>query len=402
MRSPRRTVLRQLRLLIAIGAVGAALITPNAVAHAAVTGAVTEYAVPSPTTNGNPRGITGGPDGKVWFVTGMGQLGRITPGGHIREFPIATAQEITTGPDGNLWVTQPLTNQIGRINVSHGDPTVSEFPAPSPCNRSPLRFCMDGITAGPDGNVWFTEPSRNAVGRVTPAGVITEFPLNPPPAQCTTFPCPPPPPPAHFFPLRITAGSDGNLWFALGASTEIGRIDPTTFATAFFAIPNPDPTLNPCGIGVNGGITAGPDNNLWFSVEGGCFDDLTGAFTHVTDSIGRITTSGTVLPAFPISAGSNVQALTTGRDGNVWFGEHNSIDAQGVGQPGMQVGRLTPTGQLTEFVTPTPNSSPLDVTSGPRGDIWFSEFEHIGRIHLCATGEDQTGNCEGDFNKGDD
>jgi streptogramin lyase len=34
-----------------------------------------------------------------------------------------------------------------------------------------------GITAGPDGNVWFTEFSGPAyVGRVTPAGDVTEFP----------------------------------------------------------------------------------------------------------------------------------------------------------------------------------------------------------------------------------
>ena len=31
------------------------------------------------------------------------------------------------------------------------------------------------ITAGPDGNVWFTEYNRNRVGRITPAGIVTEF-----------------------------------------------------------------------------------------------------------------------------------------------------------------------------------------------------------------------------------
>ena len=32
-----------------------------------------------------------------------------------------------------------------------------------------------GITSGPDGNTWFTEENNNAVGRVTPGAVITEF-----------------------------------------------------------------------------------------------------------------------------------------------------------------------------------------------------------------------------------
>jgi len=32
-----------------------------------------------------------------------------------------------------------------------------------------------GITSGPDGNLWFTEETNNAVGRITPGAVITEF-----------------------------------------------------------------------------------------------------------------------------------------------------------------------------------------------------------------------------------
>ena len=30
-----------------------------------------------------------------------------------------------------------------------------------------------GITLGPEGNLWFTEESK--IGRITPAGVVTEF-----------------------------------------------------------------------------------------------------------------------------------------------------------------------------------------------------------------------------------
>ena len=31
------------------------------------------------------------------------------------------------------------------------------------------------LTAGPDGNVWFTDSFNDRVGRITPAGAITEF-----------------------------------------------------------------------------------------------------------------------------------------------------------------------------------------------------------------------------------
>ena len=66
-----------------------------------------------------------------------------------------------------------------------------------------------GIAAGPDGNLWFTDPEdASAIGRITPSGQITEFStsLN----QAT-------------YPVGITAGQDGDLWFA-DAEGAIGRI----------------------------------------------------------------------------------------------------------------------------------------------------------------------------------
>src|SRR5262249_29248993 len=86
---------------------------------------------------------------------------------------------ITAGPDGNMWFTE--TNAIGRISL---DGTLTEFPATGPGN----------IVAGPDGNLWFTEPS--AIGKITPAGQITEFPL----------------PNLGASPSDITTNVDGNLW----------------------------------------------------------------------------------------------------------------------------------------------------------------------------------------------
>jgi streptogramin lyase len=47
--------------------------------------------------------------------------------------------------------------------------TVTEFPIPTASSLP------SGITMGPDGNLWFTETSGNKIGRITTAGVITEF-----------------------------------------------------------------------------------------------------------------------------------------------------------------------------------------------------------------------------------
>src|SRR5260221_7018676 len=74
---------------------------------------------------------------------------------------------------------------------------IREFSVPTP-NSYP-----DGITAGPDGNVWFTETSGHSIGRITRSGDIREFPLAP-----------------NVYPFHITAGSDGNLWFTEYAPDE--------------------------------------------------------------------------------------------------------------------------------------------------------------------------------------
>lgn len=77
-------------------------------------------------------------------------------------------QNLTEGPDGNLWFTSTLNDRIGRLDPDAEDPAASivtfEAQVDAPWD----------ITAGPDGNLWFTGDA--AVGRITPAGVVTTFP----------------------------------------------------------------------------------------------------------------------------------------------------------------------------------------------------------------------------------
>src|SRR2546421_579469 len=90
--------------------------------------------------------------------------------GTITESPIPTKssypQGITTGPDGNLWFAESTGERIGRITPSG---KITSFPLPG-TGSGPY-----GITTGPDGNLWFTDGNLNKVGRITPGGTITEF-----------------------------------------------------------------------------------------------------------------------------------------------------------------------------------------------------------------------------------
>jgi virginiamycin B lyase len=79
-----------------------------------------------------------------------------------------------------------------------------EFSVPTPAS-GPY-----GITAGPDGNVWFTEAFASKIGRITPAGAFTEFPL----------------PTAGSDPSGITPGPDRHLWFTELEGNKIGAFRP--------------------------------------------------------------------------------------------------------------------------------------------------------------------------------
>ncbi len=284
-------------------------------------------------------------------VTIVAVIGLISPSGAadeeglVTEFsagltPGASPSGITAGPDGNLWFTEANANQIGRITPAG---VVTEFSAGITPGAG-----LSGITAGPDGNLWFTEYDGNRIGRITPKGKVKEF------SAGISSP-----------PREITAGCDGNLWFTQDYGNRIGRITPKGKVTEFSAGITPEalPT----------GITAGPDGNVWFT-EGGSFGF--GGSTANLGGIGRITRKGKITE---FSAGITPQEeygpypyrITAGPDGNLWFTE---ID-------GHRIGRITPDGQVTEFSAGlSPMASPQGITAGPDGNVWFTEVDRIGRI----------------------
>ena len=98
-------------------------------------------------------------------------------------------------------VTQALTQAI----------TFTEFSIPT-ANSTPF-----GITAGPDGNLWFAEQSAARIGRITTAGIFDEYGT----------------PTAYSEPIGIVAGSDGALWFTEFNVGKIGRITTNGAVTEF-------------------------------------------------------------------------------------------------------------------------------------------------------------------------
>jgi virginiamycin B lyase len=191
----------------------------------------------------------------------------------------------------------------------------------------------DVSTLGPDGAIWFDEAMSNKIGRITPAGAITEFAL----------------PHAMSAPVGITKGPDGAVWFTEWLGDRIGRIT-TSGAISEFPVPQ--------GAGP-GGIATGRDGAIWFTESR-------------SDKIGRLTTDGT-LTEYPLpQRGAFADDMRAGSDSAIWFTEAAAN----------KIGRITLSGHLTEFRVPTPASWPFAIAPGPDNAMWFVETfgNKLGRV----------------------
>jgi virginiamycin B lyase len=172
-------------------------------------GVIAEFAIPS----SGPAGITSGPDGNLWFTeANSDRIARMSTAGVIvSEFTLAGARVpvgITSAPDGTVWFThQTRACQGGAARITvDGAVTFVSF-------VSGLPFPV--ITSGPDGNLWFPDPCTDTgiVGSITAAGLVTKYPVSTG-LSTSLFP------PAN----DIVVDSEGNVWFTEPGGDRIGRL----------------------------------------------------------------------------------------------------------------------------------------------------------------------------------
>lgn len=310
---------------------------------------ITEFPLPSAASA--PSGIAAGPDGALWFTEpAADKIGRITTSGSITEFALPPGTQpsaIVVGPDGALWFTERGASRIGRITTTGA---VTHFPL------SPGAVTLD-IAPGPDGNLWVAYellvPGPGPLGRiarVTPSGTVTDFD---------------PPSPAHVV-TSLAAGPDGQIWFAGYGTAGFG---PSANSFAVVGLLGTDGFglgRGLTGTSTAGGIAAGPDGNVWFTVQTSAFAPPSGPSN--LGAIGRITGEFEAVAEFAIpSSSATPSAIASGPDGNLWF-----ADLAGHGA----IGRVTPGGAITELAV---NSPPGELVGGSDGNVWFTEPE-TGRI----------------------
>jgi streptogramin lyase len=235
-------------------------------------GQVTLFTPPAITSNAAAPmiySLTAGPDGALWFTAndapysgaaGDYRLGRITTAGVItyRAVPASLrAVDITAGPDGALWFS--VDNAIERMTLQGAFTAYPITGAPSS-----LRFTPDGV-------LWFEMGGRKSdqtylgqLDRVHHSIMYLKLPAN-----------------QNLLPLAV--GSDGHIWFTTEArfTAEVHDRHLCTVASdgALTEVMLPDGNIS-------GQLTAGPDGNLWFA------DFTIASQGAVTNYIAHITPAG--------------------------------------------------------------------------------------------------------------
>ena len=254
----------------------------------------------------------------------------------------------------------------------------SEYAIPS-ANATPI-----GIALGSDNNLWFTEYNANKIGSVTPAGAVTEYPLN-----------------ITANPVDIIAGPNNSLWFTEPTTSEIGEISTTGTVHQFSTLSG---SAAPLGIAVDPTNT----NRMWFGesnlgkigslAAGGAMNEYANGLSNSQPVSVAVTSDGTVwyldfgrntlgkltfpggAPTFadygmPTDGNGNIVSglgdMVVGPDGNLWFTAYTTDD---VCQAIVSVSPPT----INCAIPPSDvslDTTPFGIVSDPsRGELWFAEI----------------------------
>lgn len=144
------------------------------------------------------------------------------------------------------------------------------------------------------------------------------------------------------------------MWLLMFGILALPSLSAAAITVTHFLLPD---DLGGANIQRMDSITTGPDGNLWFGIY------------NNPDAIGRMTTEGEFTIFYTPRENYNPVNITAGPDGNLWFiGSYNLVS---------YIGQITPEGDFTEFALPTDsnpiyNSTAGSLTAGPDGNLWFT------------------------------
>lgn len=303
--------------------------------------------------------LVNGLDGNIWFAvdrTGpnaylypenvvlekpiIGSIGKITPSGEIFELTLPSSSNLpllftevgeamfnlASGPDGNIWFTQPNANIIGKVTT---DGVITEF------NLSDQNYSPRQIIAGPDGNIWFTDFNKGLVRMDTLGNILGNDPA------------------INNYALSMTTSTDGDVWVARSYSG-ISKI-ATDSSSITFDTPGPGRPIE---------VIGGASNDIWFSQNGGPLSNMT--------EDGLLTIFNT--------PGYQAWDITKDANKNIWYKDSAS----------KIIYELDPTlKEISSYLLSTEDEYLIthDMTTGPDGNIWFTTNGQIGKIDMSKKPE---------------
>jgi streptogramin lyase len=233
----------------------------------------------------------------------------------------------------NIWFTEPTTDSIGELTPG-STPQWKQWKVPTAsANPYDLFFDMGG-------NIWFTEYTGNMVGFFNP--VTKTF------AENTV-------PTSNSHPYGITMDVAGNMWFVENNAMKIASFTPTAGGKVNIKEHAIAPMNNPHL------ITSDAAGNIWYS-EGfsgyiGEFIPKTGAHTNINVSKGLCTPSS--------CPGTHISGMSVDSKGRIWFDD--SLSAR-VGNFNPATG-IVKTLKLSDTSAHPYNGLAVDASN----NTWFTE-----------------------------
>jgi virginiamycin B lyase len=224
---------------------------------------ITVYELPK---GDRPHDVAPASDGLIWYTAQRaGALGILDPEtGAVEKIPLGAGSAphgVIQGPDGNAWITDSGLNAIVRYEPGSGDVTVWTLPDHADDanlntaafdddgvlwftgqngffgSLDPATDAMDvqksprgsgpyGITATPDGEIYYASLAGNHIARIDRT-TGEAHPIDPPtPEQGAR---------------RVWSDSKGMIWVSEWMSGQLSRYDPATGTWAAWKLPGEDP-----------------------------------------------------------------------------------------------------------------------------------------------------------------
>jgi sugar lactone lactonase YvrE len=311
---------------------------------------------------------------------------------------------VAVGPDGTIYIADMYNNLIRKVTPQGVVTTLAGSGSAGFVDASGVAASFNfprGIALGPDGNIYVADTDNHRIRKVTPEGVVTSLAGS----GTQTFADGTGTGASFNLPNGLTIGPDGNIYVADTDNHRIRKLTPqgvvTTLAgsgTATVLGDNPDGTGTNASFCVPRGLVIGKDGNIYVA------DSLNHRIRKVTPGGVVTTLAGSGSSGSLDGTGTNTRfrrpaGVAIGQDGSIYVADTLNNTIRKVTTPGGVVttfaGFLDHTGNTDGTGTNALFMEPCGVAVGPDGNIYVADTDNnlIRKIDSGFSKLDMLGNA---------